>query len=99
MKNKSETPQDARGYSNGRYPCSSEPDLKEIKNLVMDQHTSIGELVTIVDTRMTQLIDVVAGKGMLPVDSVKYIVICLLVFMFASTFGVAAVKELFNSLR
>ena len=96
---KSTTPQDARGYSNGKISCKSEEAIIEIKKLVVEQRLSIGELVDVVDERMTQLINVVAGKGMLPVESLKYIIICLLVFMFTVQFGVAGVKALIDSLR
>lgn len=96
---KSTTPQDARGYSNGQISCKSEDAIIEIKKLVVEQRLSIGELVDVVDERMTQLINVVAGKGMLPVESLKYIIICLLVFMFTVQFGVAGVKALIDSLR
>lgn len=97
--NKSDTPQDARGYSNGKLPCKSENEILQIKQLVGEQRLAIGELVEVVDERMTQLINVVAGKGMLPVESLKYIIICLLVFMFSMQFGVAGVKLLIESLR
>lgn len=96
---KSTTPQDVRGYSNGKISCKSEDAIIEIKKLVVEQRLSIGELVDVVDERMTQLINVVASKGMLPVESLKYIIICLLVFMFTVQFGVAGVKALIDSLR
>lgn len=79
---------------NGANHCSSEDRIKDMEAMLSSTHDATCKLVEVVDQKIDRLIDVIAGKGMIPIDSLKWIIIFILSFVFALEFGVESLKVL-----
>lgn len=73
--------------------------VSELIEAVNKNTETTEELVIVVDKKMDKLIEIASGKGMIPVEVLKWIVIFMLVFTFITFFGVETSKMLIDKYR
>lgn len=74
--------------------CRAFEAITDMELVLKENTEATNRLSKIVDQKMDKLIDVLSGKDMLPVSSVKAIIFFLLFFVFAFMFGVEALTKL-----
>lgn len=84
----------ANGIEEDTKPCSSQSVIEEMGDAVRSNVEATQRLCTIVDEKVDKLIDVIAGKGMIPVESLKMIIMFILLFTFALQFGVDGILKI-----
>lgn len=73
--------------------------VDEIHDMTSQHMEIVRALNGILNTRLSELINVVAGKGMIPLDVFKWLMIFIIGFVFCLEFGiegVASVVKLFK---
>lgn len=85
---------------NGEDSCGSRRKIEELTDVSHETLELTKSLTQVLDNKIDVLIETIqdmtrtiSGRGMIPIDSIKWIMIFLLVFTFAAFFGVAALKE------
>ena len=87
-------------YTGDEMPTDSEKiDLiaervDEIHDMTSQHMEIVRALNGILNTRLSELINVVAGKGMIPLDVFKWLVIFVIGFVFCIEFGVKGVADI-----
>lgn len=88
------------GVVNG---CRAEHEVQEMKgklteiyDLVTAHDSTLTRLADILENKLDKLIDVVAGRGMIPVDVFRWLVLFVVLFVFTMEFGTKGVSELVN---
>lgn len=93
----------SKSYENGTketiVDCPVKDTIRELEKAIEHNTHSTIRLCDIVENKMGQLINVVSGRGMIPVDSVKHIIVFLLAFIFILEFGVESLKVFFLHLN
>lgn len=74
-------------------------NLAELHRMASEQTDLLAKLADVVEVKMDKLIDVIAGRGMIPVDVFKWLVFFVIVFVFAMQFGVKGAGEIFQHIR
>lgn len=62
-------------------------------------HEILLQLVTVIDTRVGELINHLAGKDQVPLSVVKWLVIFMLTFTFSMVFGVGELKNVIHMFK
>ena len=73
--------------------------LEEIHEMTTQHGDALKDLTVIVSEKVDRLIDVIAGKGMIPVDVFRWLIIFVITFVMCMQFGVEGVKALIGHLR
>lgn len=81
-------------HSNGEDFEQIKLRIEEIHDMSTRQAETLETLAQTVGIKMDKLIDVIAGKGMIPVDVFKWLVVFVMLFVFCIVFGVSAAKDL-----
>lgn len=85
--------------ANGSFECEAHQIIEEISMHTRETLDVAQEIKIALSDKMDKLIDVIAGKNMLPVDSVKILVMGFLAFWFIDHFGIEIVERIIKSIR
>ena len=79
--------------------ASLRESLADIGRATAENLDATRKLVEIFDGKVDQLINTVIGRGMIPVDSFKQLIVWVIVFALVLQFGIESVKYLFTFLN
>lgn len=85
---------------NGQDHCGSKHKIEEINQMSQETLELTKSLTQVLDSKIDILIETIqdmtrtiSGRGMIPVDSIKWIMIFVLMFAFIAFFGVHILKD------
>jgi len=88
-----------KDLNGGSMSCEAHSLIEEISMHTKETLGIAEDIKVALSDKMDRLIDVIAGKNMLPVDSVKLIVSALLLFWFMDHFGIDIIERIIKSVK